>query len=350
LVVPFRRLARRGFAPAALLQEIAGAARMLLDDPDLSLLEGEGAATGESATVSDGLGGRWQLVGSRPADPGRQTSLELLAVTASLALELATLREGPPEAEQTVLSGVVAASAAMRSVLRDLERVAASSSTVLILGESGVGKEIAARAVHRFSGRADRPFVTFNAATVPRELFEGQLFGYRRGAFTGATQDHEGVVRAADGGTLFLDEIGDMPLDAQAKLLRFLENGEVLTLGETRARTVDVRVVAATHRDLDEMVSQRTFREDLFYRLQVVPVRLPPLRARRDDILPLARHFLGTLSAMTPALSSEAIVALRSHDWPGNARELRNVIERSLAFAPHARVLEAHQIRLSVAR
>jgi transcriptional regulator with PAS, ATPase and Fis domain len=188
--------------------------------------------------------------------------------------------------------------------------------------------------------------VVFNSATVPKELFEGQLFGYRKGAFTGATQNSKGVIREAEGGTLFLDEIGDLPIDVQAKLLRFLENGEVQPLGAPRPVRVDVRVVAATHRDLRAMVAQGTFREDLFYRLQVVPLTVPALRERRDDILPLARHFLrlGSKGAV-PELSAAASARLLEHAWTGNARELRNVLDRSLAFAGGSKRLEADALR-----
>jgi DNA-binding NtrC family response regulator len=219
---------------------------------------------------------------------------------------------------------------------------------VIITGESGVGKEVVARAIHDLSSRAGRPYVTFNCAATPRELFEGQLFGHRKGAFTGATSDQPGTIRAADGGTLFLDEIGELPLDMQPKLLRFLENGEVSPLGERRPVTVDVRVVAATHRDLEALVRQGRFREDLYFRLQVIPLRVPPLRERREDIPALARHFLRELGpkGRAPVLAPDALAVLTAHDWPGNVRELRNVIERTLAFAPDAAVLSVADLRM----
>jgi transcriptional regulator with PAS, ATPase and Fis domain len=205
-----------------------------------------------------------------------------------------------------------------------------------------------ARAIHDLSARASLPFIAFNCAATPRELFEGQLFGYKRGAYTGANADHPGVIRSAGGGTLFLDEVGELPLDVQPKLLRFLENGEIFPLGERRAVQVDVRVVAATHRDLELLVREGRFREDLFYRLQVVPVRIPPLAERREDIVALARHFLRALTPVgqePPVLSPGAISSLLAHRWPGNVRELRNVIERSLAYAPVPRVLDADHLR-----
>jgi DNA-binding NtrC family response regulator len=248
------------------------------------------------------------------------------------------------------MPGFIAASQAMRRLRSELVRLSGSRSTVIISGESGSGKEVVARAIHELSTRAGRPFVAFNAATVPRELFEGQLFGYRKGSFTGATSDYPGVIRAADGGTLFLDEIGELPLDVQPKLLRFLENGEMLPLGERRPVQVDVRVLAATHRDLTDLVKQGAFREDLFYRLQVVPVRVPPLRERREDIVALARHFIlqhAPSGTEPPILTPDAIAALAAHQWPGNVRELRNVIERSMAFAPLPPVLGSEHIRFS---
>lgn len=350
LVVPFRRLATRGFDPRALLGEIESSARQLLGDPDVRLTRGSGGA-GARVSFGDGFGNRWTLTASGEPDPGKQAALELLGTTAGLALELATLRSGGPTAPERSshpeLPDVIAESASMRALLADLRNVARSSSTVLIQGESGCGKEVVASAVHRLSPRRDDPFVTFNSAATPAELFEGQLFGYRKGAFTGANQDHPGVIRAADGGSLFLDEIGDMPLAVQAKLLRFLENGEVLPLGETRPVKVDIRVVAATHRDLARRVAEGQFREDLYYRLQVVVVRVPALRERPEDILPLARFFLeqrGDRSA--PHLSADALVALREHAWPGNVRELRNAMERALAYAPEAAVLDASMLRL----
>jgi transcriptional regulator with GAF, ATPase, and Fis domain len=206
-----------------------------------------------------------------------------------------------------------------------------------------------ARAVHDLSSRADKPYVVFNCASVPRDLFESQLFGYRKGAFTGATSDSPGVIRAADGGTLFLDEIGELPLDTQPKLLRFLENAEITTLGEQKPRRVDVRVLAATHRDLDRLVREGRFREDLYYRLNVVPLLVPPLRERPDDVVALARLFIGRLApdmGSAPDLAADAVRALRAHPWPGNARELRNVIERAMAYAPIPEVLHVEHLRL----
>jgi transcriptional regulator with PAS, ATPase and Fis domain len=237
----------------------------------------------------------------------------------------------------------------MRRLKAELARLSGSRATIIVTGESGTGKEVVARAIHDLSARASRPYVTFNSAAVPRELFEGQLFGYRKGAFTGAQTDHPGVIRAAEGGTLFLDEVGELPLDVQPKLLRFLENGEVLPLGERKPLQVDVRIIAATHRDLRQLVREGRFREDLYYRLQVIPVHIPPLRERREDVVALARHFIGRLTPAghtPPVLSPDGEARLMAHAWPGNVRELRNVMERSLAFDPLPALLTAAHLRL----
>jgi transcriptional regulator with GAF, ATPase, and Fis domain len=244
--------------------------------------------------------------------------------------------------------GLIAASPAMRRVLGDVGRLAGSHATVVINGESGVGKELIARALHQRSPRAGQPYIAFNCAAVPHELFEGHLFGYRKGAFTGAAADHAGVIRAADGGTLFLDEIGELPLDIQPKLLRFLDNAEVFPLGAQRPVTVDVRVIAATNRDLAAEVRRGHFREDLYYRLLVVPLVVPPLRARREDIVPLARFFARqqTEHGRAPAFAPDALAALDAHTWPGNVRELRNVIARAFAYSPRPDVITRVQLGL----
>jgi predicted ATP-dependent protease len=256
----------------------------------------------------------------------------------------------PPElASDAVLPQFIAAAPATRELKAEIARLSRSSATILIGGESGSGKEVVAHAVHQLSSRADKPYVVFNCASVPRDLFESQLFGHRKGAFTGAANDSPGVIRAADGGTLFLDEIGELPLDTQPKLLRFLENGEVFPLGEQRPRRVDVRVLAATHRDLGALVKAGRFREDLYYRLNVVPIHVPPLRERKEDILALAHLFVARLApdrASVPRLAADAVQALKAHAWPGNVRELRNVVERAMAYAPVPSVLHAEHLRI----
>jgi len=227
---------------------------------------------------------------------------------------------------------------AFQAVIRAARLVAVTDATVLIQGESGTGKELLAQQIHRISRRASQPLVVVNCAALPENLVEAELFGYRRGAFTGAQQDYPGRIRSAEGGTLFLDEIGELPLSIQAKLLRFLEAGEVQGLGETRPRRVDVRVIAATNRHLEAQVREGGFREDLWYRLAIVPLTLPPLRERREDILPLAHHFLATFSQRhdlpAPTLDRSAERRLLDHPWPGNVRELRNLCERLVILLP----------------
>jgi predicted ATP-dependent protease/DNA-binding transcriptional regulator YiaG len=373
LVVPFERLSVRGMGAPLLQRELLGVVEGLFPGcaARLEELDSQGRATllaGPSAVAAtdavefgDGCGRRLRLgvVGPLPAD-GRAL-LTALSRLSGFALEVAALRGfaeaqppvalGTEETERDAeLPGFIAASPAMKRLRAELARLSSSRATVIVTGESGSGKELVARALHTLSTRAQRPYVAFNCAAVPRDLFEGQLFGHRRGAYTGAATDHPGVIRAAHGGTLFLDEIGELPLEVQPKLLRFLENGEVFPLGEIRPVEVDVRVVAATHRDLAQLVKEGRFREDLYYRLQVVPVRVPPLRERREDVVALARHFVRQLTPEgqePPQLGPDALAALVAHPWPGNVRELRNVIERSMAYGPLPAVLGAEQMRIA---
>jgi DNA-binding NtrC family response regulator len=232
----------------------------------------------------------------------------------------------------------IAESSEMRAVLATIEQVADSRATVLLLGESGTGKEVAARMLHALSPRTGMAFVPFSCAAIPETLLESELFGYEKGAFTGAGGAKAGRFEIADGGTLFLDEIGEVPMAVQAKLLRALQEREFERLGAVKPTRVDVRLVAATHRDLGHMVQAGAFRLDLMYRLQVIEIHLPPLRARRDDILPLARTFLARYAAengrTVKAISPEAEEALLAYAWPGNVRELGNAIERAVVLAP----------------
>jgi DNA-binding NtrC family response regulator len=221
--------------------------------------------------------------------------------------------------------------------MAQVERVAASETRVCILGETGTGKELVARTLHERSPRAEAPFVTLNCAAVPAELIESELFGHEKGSFTGAAGRHLGKFEQAQHGTIFLDEIGDMPLTMQAKLLRVLEEGEVERIGGEHAITVDVRVVVATHRDLEAQVRDGKFRQDLFHRVFVFPLRLPPLRERREDIPALIEHFalqVSTTNGWKPMrFTADAMAALQEHPWPGNVRELRNAVERLMLLA-----------------
>ncbi len=246
----------------------------------------------------------------------------------------------PPEAPEASDRNqlLVGRSQAMQQLFRILGRVAASDLTVLITGESGTGKEMVARALHEQSQRASRPFVAINTAAIPAELLESELFGHEKGAFTGADKARPGRFEQADGGTLFLDEIGDMPLSLQAKLLRVLEEGKVQRVGSNQARSVNVRLLAATHQNLPTKIQQKEFREDLYYRLNVIPVHIPPLRERKDDIRELAQFLLDQsareLDMQVPILLDDAISLLEQHNWPGNVRELKNVMRRLAVLTP----------------
>ncbi|WP_019643757.1 nitrogen regulation protein NR(I) [Novispirillum itersonii] len=230
---------------------------------------------------------------------------------------------------------LIGRSTAMQDIYRTLARLMNTDLTVMITGESGTGKELVARALHEYGKRRNGPFVALNMAAIPRELIESELFGHERGAFTGATARAQGRFEQAEGGTLFLDEIGDMPIEAQTRLLRVLQQGEYTTVGGRSAIKTNVRIVAATHRDLTQLIRQGLFREDLYYRLNVVPIRLPPLRERSEDIPELARHFLSRVAEEglpLKAMDSAAMERLKRHRWPGNVRELENLIRRLAAL------------------
>ncbi len=247
--------------------------------------------------------------------------------------------------ESTGGSRLVGASGSLSLVLARAERAASTDATVLILGESGTGKELLARSIHDLSARADGPFVAVNCAALPENLLESELFGHTRGAFTGADSDRLGRVQAAAKGTLFLDEIGDVPLSVQVKLLRFLQDHTFQPVGSDKTWRADVRVVTATHRDLVARVKSEEFREDLYFRLNVVNLELPPLRQRREDIPALTAHFLdkyaGRYQRTVRAFSADAMAALMSHDYPGNVRELENIVEQSVVMAPDEVVHQA---------
>ncbi len=227
---------------------------------------------------------------------------------------------------------VVARSSAMESVLKVAQKVAQSDATVLIEGESGTGKEVLARAIHQASPRRKGPFVAVNCPSIPENLLESELFGHVRGAFTGALRDKPGKFELAKGGTVFLDEIGDLKLDLQAKLLRVLQEREIERIGDTKPRPIDVRIIAATHRDLRQLVQEGRFREDLYYRLSVVPLVIPPLRERKEDIPYLVDHFLAKYGGKQFRVTKQAMRVLLDYDWPGNVRELENAVHRAIVL------------------
>lgn len=237
---------------------------------------------------------------------------------------------------------IIAESPALRNVIRQIELVAPTDANVLILGESGTGKELVAREIHRHSTRRNRPMIRVNCATIPRELYESEFFGHVKGAYTGATRDRAGRFQAADGGTIFLDEVGEIPLELQGKLLRVLQEGEYERIGEEKTRRVDVRIVAATNRDLKEKVDRKLFREDLYYRLNVFPIEVPPLRVRKEDVRPLAEYFLNQmaqkLNRSAPRLTRSNLTQLQTYDWAGNVRELQNVLERAMILSRSGRL------------
>jgi two-component system NtrC family response regulator len=265
-------------------------------------------------------------------------------------LEAENLRRRSAQLDRLAVSrepSLVAESAAMRRVVKLADAVAPRDTTVLLLGETGTGKGLLARYLHDHSVRADRPFVALNCAGLPRELTESELFGYEKGAFTGANARKLGLVEAARGGTLFLDEIGEMDLVVQAKLLTVLEERRFRRLGGVAEVEADVRLIAATHRDLDAAVAGGRFRADLLYRLKVFEIEIPPVRERREEIMPLARQFLREWHA-EPALSDEAVELLEGYAWPGNVRELRNVMERAAILCPSGETITAEHLPIEV--
>jgi transcriptional regulator with PAS, ATPase and Fis domain len=242
---------------------------------------------------------------------------------------------------------IIGQSPALESLIRSAKIVAATDVTVLINGKTGTGKEVLAKAIQKSSFRADKPFITLNCAVLPEGLVESELFGHKKGSFTGATANKQGIFQAADGGTLFLDEINSLPLAIQGKLLRFLENGECLAVGDTKPYKVDVRIVAATNSDLTEQIAKGEFRQDLFFRLNVVPIHLPSLQDRKEDIDALVKHFLEHFAQeygiKAPAFSRQALKVLRNYRWPGNIRELRNLCER-LSILLEGRLIEPENL------
>jgi DNA-binding NtrC family response regulator len=273
-------------------------------------------------------------------------STEKLLVTVENALRLSRLEDENRELRQRLgKHELVGSGPAMKKLIAQIDRVAASETRVCILGETGTGKELVARAIHEKSPRHENPFITLNCAAVPAELIESELFGHEKGAFTGAAVKHVGKFEQADGGTLFLDEIGDMPVAMQAKLLRVLEEGEVERVGGDKPIKVNVRVVVATHRNLEDLVKQSAFRRDLFHRIYVFPLTLPPLRERLEDFPGLVAHFARQVAAQNgwkeKIFTEEALGELRKYGWTGNVRELRNVVERLILLASDESVAAA---------
>jgi DNA-binding NtrC family response regulator len=277
-------------------------------------------------------------------------STDKLLLTVENALKLSRLEDENRELRHRLgKHELVGSGPAMKKLLAQIERVAASETRVCILGETGTGKELVARAIHEKSPRRENAFITLNCAAVPPELIESELFGHEKGSFTGAAGRHVGKFEQAEGGTLFLDEIGDMPVNMQAKLLRVLEEGEVERVGGEKPIKVNVRVIVATHRNLEELVKKTEFRRDLFHRVYVFPLNLPPLRERPEDFPDLVGHFARQVAAQNgwkeKIFSAEAIAALRQYSWPGNVRELRNVVERLVLLAAED-TIGAEDVRL----
>jgi DNA-binding NtrC family response regulator/tetratricopeptide (TPR) repeat protein len=327
-------------------------------DPDgaraVARLAVQGAAYGSGTLVVEPIGREHDgpravaLATTRPLGHPLLRRVRMMAAVARQGFDLCGARERPAAAVdapverplEPLLPGFICASAAMHRVVDQIQRLQGNDLTVLITGESGTGKELVARAIHIGSPRSAAVFLPYNCTTTTRELADSQLFGHRRGSFTGAVSDQPGLVRTAAGGTLFLDEVGDLPLDVQPKLLRFLEHGEIMPVGETRPQAVDVRVLAATNADLEQRVAEGKFREDLYYRLSVIRIHVPPLRQRREEIPHLTTFFLreasDRLGKPDVQVSPEVLELFAQYWWPGNVRQLRNEVQRAVAMAPPA--------------
>ncbi|HJQ53263.1 MAG TPA: sigma-54 dependent transcriptional regulator [Gemmatimonadaceae bacterium] len=305
-------------------------------DPNATVVMISGHATIRTA-VEATQAGAYEIL-EKPLDTDR------ILVMLRNALSHMDLQEENARLKQSIDSPfeIVGKTAVMRALMEKIEKVASTPARVLITGENGTGKELVARALHRMSPRANKPFVEVNCAAIPGELIESELFGHMKGSFTGAISDRAGKFESANKGTLFLDEIGDMSLAAQAKVLRVLQDNVITRIGSSKPISVDVRVIAATNKNLESEIAAGKFREDLYYRLNVVPIHVPPIRERREDIPLLAQYFAATLSAregIPPRnLTPDALERLQSLDWPGNVRELRNTVERLLILAPEQQI------------
>jgi two-component system nitrogen regulation response regulator NtrX len=327
---------------------LEGLKRIRQIDSTATVVMISGHATIQTAVEATQLGAYDIL--EKPLDTDR------ILVLLRNALQTQSLQEENARLRETIESRfeIVGKSYAIRALTNQIEKVAVTPARVLITGENGTGKELVARAIHRLSPRMNKPFVEVNCAAIPSELIESELFGHMKGSFTGAVSDRAGKFEQADKGTLFLDEIGDMSLAAQAKVLRVLQDGEVTRIGGTKSYRVDVRVLAATNKTLEEEIAAGRFREDLYYRLNVVPLHVPPLRDRREDIPLLAQHFVNLLSQRdgiaSRMMDSSALETLQRYDWPGNVRELRNAIERVLILSAGPRITAADVSRLTGTR
>ncbi|MCC6873864.1 MAG: sigma 54-dependent Fis family transcriptional regulator [Sandaracinaceae bacterium] len=306
---------------------------LVLSDDAVSRHHFEIAAHDDGFVLRDrGSTNATTISGLRVREAFLESGAEIACGRTRLRFEIASEEQEVPISRRTNFGALLGHGPAMRAAFAVLERAAKTEMTVLLLGESGTGKELAARALHDASPRKDGPYCVLDCGAAAPTLIESQLFGHARGAFTGADQARAGVFEEASGGTLVLDEIGELPAELQPKLLRAIEQRTICRLGEAQPRSVDVRFIACTHRNLEEEVRQGRFRQDLFFRLSVLSVRLPPLRERREEIGRLVRSFLAQLGAERE-ISESMIAALQSHDWPGNVRELRNVVERMVALS-----------------
>lgn len=312
------------------LREAVGAAKRTTPSPD--------EVSGDVTTASE------------PTAGTVRQSLYPLPVLDAVQFESPRISPQPPSVivPSLLIDEMVGESASMLELARIIRLVAPRKATVLIEGETGTGKEVVARALHRLSTRSSKPFVVLNCAAIPEALLEAELFGHTRGAFTGAVQSRTGRIEAAHGGTLFLDEIGEMPIALQAKMLRFLESGELQRVGDNDTLKVDVRVIAATHQQLEKRATEGSFRLDLYHRLAVFPIDVPPLRERTEDIALLCEYFLALMGKSSPRkmLSGAALDKLCVHDWPGNVRELAHVLERASILAEDCPTIRAEDIRL----
>lgn len=316
-------------------------------DADAGRASGTGDM-GDGAVANVSRSGDMRLLAARDVPPGREAALSGFLETTSQPQSFAPDEVVPSVAVVTHLPDLVGDAPAMRDLNRMVRLVAPHVATVLILGETGTGKELVAKAVHRLSSRASKPFMVLNCAAIPEQLLEAELFGHTRGAFTGAVTSRMGRIEAAHGGTLFLDEIGEMPLALQAKMLRFLESGEVQRVGDNETARVDVRIIAATHQPLLANTTDHRFRLDLYHRLAVFPVEIAPLRERREDIPMLVQHFLCCFAGTEPRkdLQAQALHLLYHYEWSGNVRELSHVLQRAVIMAGNGKVITSECLRM----